>query len=74
MNTTSAIVSSHDTEPSPNATPYNAPILNVPEPPEDVCQDGGKFYKAYDLIAEEVDEDLTKSLKEQLDGMLVFVS
>ncbi|KAG8926296.1 hypothetical protein FRC01_009048, partial [Tulasnella sp. 417] len=49
-------------------------IFEVPEPPEEFGQDGGKFYKAYDAIAEEMDDDMTKSLKEQLDGMLIFVS
>lgn len=66
---------------SPRATPMNtnaqappnAVILEVPEPPEEFGQDGGKFYKAYDAIAEEIDDDMTKSLKEQLDGMLIFV-
>ncbi|KAG8911187.1 hypothetical protein FRC01_005866 [Tulasnella sp. 417] len=47
-------------------------IFEVPEPPEGFGQDGGKFYKAYDAIAEEIDDDMTKSLKEQLDGMLIF--
>ncbi|KAG8915551.1 hypothetical protein FRC00_003000 [Tulasnella sp. 408] len=55
-----------------NHTPPNALILEVPEPPEEFGQDGGKFYKAYDAIAEEIDDDMTKSLKEQLDGMLIF--
>ncbi|KIO28029.1 hypothetical protein M407DRAFT_22792 [Tulasnella calospora MUT 4182] len=52
--------------------PLNAPLLEVPDPPEEFGQDGGKFYRAYDALAGEIDEDLTTSLKEQLDGMLIF--
>ncbi|KAG8912526.1 hypothetical protein FRC01_005062 [Tulasnella sp. 417] len=50
----------------------NAALLEVPDPPEEFGQDGGKFYRAYDALAGEIDEDLTTSLKEQLDGMLIF--
>lgn len=53
--------------------PINAPLLEVPDPPEEFGQDGGKFYRAYDALAGEIDDDLTTSLKEQLDGMLIFV-
>ncbi|KAG8927918.1 hypothetical protein FRC01_006731, partial [Tulasnella sp. 417] len=49
-------------------------MFEVHEPPEEFGQDGGKFYRAYDTLAEELDDDMTKSLKEQLDGMLIFVS
>ncbi|KAG8963562.1 hypothetical protein FRC00_005799 [Tulasnella sp. 408] len=52
--------------------PLNAPLLEVPDPPEAFGQDGGKFYRAYDALAGEIDDDLTASLKEQLDGMLIF--
>ncbi|KAG8964491.1 hypothetical protein FRC00_002037 [Tulasnella sp. 408] len=52
--------------------PINAPLLEVPDPPEEFGQDGGKFYRAYDALAGEIDDDLTTSLKEQLDGMLIF--
>ncbi|KAG8947694.1 hypothetical protein FRC04_010538 [Tulasnella sp. 424] len=50
----------------------NAPIFEIPDPPEEFGQDGGKFYRAYNALAEEIDDDMTKSLKEQLDGMLIF--
>ncbi|KAG9003194.1 hypothetical protein FRB90_011237 [Tulasnella sp. 427] len=50
----------------------HGPILEVPQPPEEFCQDGGKFYRCYDALAEELDEDMVKGLKEQLDGMLIF--
>lgn len=36
-------------------------------------QDGGKFLKHYDQLADELDEDMTKPIKENLDGMLIFV-
>ncbi|KAG8927236.1 hypothetical protein FRC00_002216 [Tulasnella sp. 408] len=52
--------------------PLNAPIFDVPEPPHEFGQDGGKFYRCYDALAEEIDEDMTQGLKEQLDGMLIF--
>lgn len=52
----------------------NVPIIEIPDPPEEFGQDGGKFYRAYDTLAEEIDDDMAKSLKEQLDGMLIFVS
>lgn len=55
-------------------TPLNAPIFEIPDPPEEFGKDGGKFYRAYDALAEEIDDDMTKRLKEQLDGMLIFVS
>ncbi|KAG9045667.1 hypothetical protein FS837_005879 [Tulasnella sp. UAMH 9824] len=54
--------------------PLSAPIFDVPEPPNEFGQDGGKFYRCYDALAEEIDEDMTQGLKEQLDGMLIFVT
>ncbi|KAG9003192.1 hypothetical protein FRB90_011235 [Tulasnella sp. 427] len=52
--------------------PLHGPILEVPQPPEEFCKDGGKFYRCYDALADELDEDMVKGLKEQLDGMLIF--
>lgn len=52
----------------------NPVVFEIPEPPEEFGQDGGKFYRSYDSFAEEIDEDLVSGLKEQLDGLLVFVS
>ncbi|KAG8977521.1 hypothetical protein FRC05_001379 [Tulasnella sp. 425] len=54
----------------PNA--LSAPPFKIPDPPEEFGHDGGKFYRAYDALADEIDEDMAKSLKEQLDGMLIF--
>lgn len=48
--------------------------LEVPNPPEKFGEDGGKFYRCYDEFAKEIDDDMTQGLKEQLDGMLIFVS
>ncbi|KIO21626.1 hypothetical protein M407DRAFT_28767 [Tulasnella calospora MUT 4182] len=50
----------------------NPPVFQIPDPPHEFGQDGGNFYRCYDALAEEIDEDMTKGLKEQLDGMLIF--
>ncbi|KAG8940698.1 hypothetical protein FRC04_005079 [Tulasnella sp. 424] len=34
--------------------------------------DSGMFYQRYDVLAEEIDEDMAKGLKEHLDGLLIF--
>ncbi|KAG8949938.1 hypothetical protein FRC00_007932 [Tulasnella sp. 408] len=47
-------------------------VSEAVEPPHEFGQDGGKFYRCYDAFAEEIDEDMTTGLKEQLDGLLVF--
>ncbi|KAG8919920.1 hypothetical protein FRC01_001027 [Tulasnella sp. 417] len=57
---------------APVHTLTNQPALEIPEPPAGFGQDGGKFYRCYDALAEELDEDMTKGLKEQLDGLLIF--
>lgn len=49
-------------------------VSEAVEPPHEFGQDGGKFYRCYDVFAEEIDEDMSQGLKEQLDGLLVFVS
>lgn len=50
----------------------NTPELKFPNPPDKFGQDGN-FYRCYDTLAQEIDEDMTKGLKEHLDTMLVFV-
>ncbi|KAG9042734.1 hypothetical protein FS837_010456 [Tulasnella sp. UAMH 9824] len=55
-----------------NANTPGAPPFEIPNPPNEFGQDGGGFYRAYDTLAEELDVDMTESLKEQLEGMLVF--
>ncbi|KAG9026751.1 hypothetical protein FS837_004515, partial [Tulasnella sp. UAMH 9824] len=52
--------------------PVAPPVFEIPRPVEEFGQDGGKFYRCYDALAEEIDEDMVKGLKEQLDGMLIF--
>lgn len=59
-----------------NATIQNslhAPAFEVPDPVKELGRDGGKFYRCYDALADELDEDRVNGLKEQLDGMLIFV-
>ncbi|KAG8926191.1 hypothetical protein FRC00_003143, partial [Tulasnella sp. 408] len=52
-----------------NTTAYafEQPITERPEIPARFGEDGGKFYYYYDQLADELDEDLTKRLKSQLD-------
>ncbi|KAG8897794.1 hypothetical protein FRC00_003802, partial [Tulasnella sp. 408] len=52
----------------------NAQSFRIPDPPSELGLDGGKFHRAYDALADEIDEDMTRSLKEQLDGMLIFLA
>ncbi|KAG9008791.1 hypothetical protein FRB90_008735 [Tulasnella sp. 427] len=53
----------------PPSLDHNTSTLNVPR---SFGEDGGHFYKYYDDISNELDEDLVKSLKSQLDGILIF--
>ncbi|KAG8963215.1 hypothetical protein FRC00_007280 [Tulasnella sp. 408] len=50
----------------------NPPVFEIPDPPHEFGQDGGKFYCHYDALAQEIDDDMTGGLKEQLDEMLIF--
>lgn len=54
--------------------PLNAPVSEIPNPPDEFGEDGGKFYRAYDALTDEIDEDNMIGLKEHLDAMVVFVS
>ncbi|KAG8937422.1 hypothetical protein FRC00_005740 [Tulasnella sp. 408] len=47
-------------------------LKTVPDIPKEFGDDGGHFYRYYDELADEIDEDLVKSLKAQLDGILIF--
>lgn len=49
-------------------------LTEMPDIPKEFGDDGGNFYKYYDDLADELDGDLVKSLKAQLDGILIFVS
>ncbi|KAG9032943.1 hypothetical protein FS837_002584 [Tulasnella sp. UAMH 9824] len=54
-------------------TPLDPALSKIPEPPEEFGQDGGKFYECYDKLAADMDEETTYVLKEQLEGLLLFV-
>ncbi|KAG8965459.1 hypothetical protein FRC00_002706 [Tulasnella sp. 408] len=51
---------------------YNLANFEVPVPPQKFGEDGGKFYRHYDALAEEMDNDMVTGLKEQLEGLLIF--
>ncbi|KAG8964572.1 hypothetical protein FRC00_001819 [Tulasnella sp. 408] len=51
---------------------FEQPITERLEVPARFGEDGGKFYYYYDQLADELDEDLTKRLKAQLDSLLIF--
>ncbi|KAG8946494.1 hypothetical protein FRC04_011670 [Tulasnella sp. 424] len=55
-----------------NPNPLNAHVFEIPDPPEEFGQDGGKFYRCYDDLADEIDDDMVTGLKEQLEGLLIF--
>ncbi|KAG8965463.1 hypothetical protein FRC00_002710 [Tulasnella sp. 408] len=46
--------------------------FELPPLPKEFGQDDGKFYRSYDAFADEMDDDMVKGLKEQLDGILIF--
>ncbi|KAG8969828.1 hypothetical protein FRC05_000805 [Tulasnella sp. 425] len=46
--------------------------FEVPVIPNEVGQDGGEFFRRYDALADEIDDEMVKGLKEQLDGLLIF--
>ncbi|KAG8965455.1 hypothetical protein FRC00_002702 [Tulasnella sp. 408] len=50
----------------------NPALFDVPVPPQEFGQDGGKFYHYYDTLADEIDDNMVAGLKEQLDGLLIF--
>lgn len=61
------------TTPAPNI--QNPGVkFEIPVTPNEVGEDGGEFIRRYDALAGEIDDDMVKGLKEQLDGLLIFVS
>ncbi|KAG8910984.1 hypothetical protein FRC01_006001, partial [Tulasnella sp. 417] len=46
----------------------------LPDIPEEFGKDGGRFYKCYDALVDELDEEMVKGLKEQLEGILIFAA
>ncbi|KIO24295.1 hypothetical protein M407DRAFT_26312 [Tulasnella calospora MUT 4182] len=51
---------------------FEEKLTAVPETPNHFGEDGGHFYRYYDALADEIDEDMVMSLKAQLDGILIF--
>lgn len=54
-------------------TRYEEKLKELPEVPKAFGEDGGYFYRYYDALADEIDDDMVKSLKAQLDGILIYV-
>ncbi|KAG8971486.1 hypothetical protein FRC05_011059 [Tulasnella sp. 425] len=57
-----------------NPNPLDAHVFKIPDPPEEFGQDGGKFYRCYDALANELDDDMVSGLKDQLNGLLIFAA
>ncbi|KAG8924891.1 hypothetical protein FRC01_010924 [Tulasnella sp. 417] len=53
-------------------TQFAERLTKLPPVPKEFGEDGGRFYKYYDDLADELDEDMVTSLKSQLDGILIF--
>ncbi|KAG8939814.1 hypothetical protein FRC04_005962 [Tulasnella sp. 424] len=47
-------------------------MAHIPDFPPEFGEDKGKFFEHYDKIQDELDEEMVKRLKENLDGILVF--
>ncbi|KAG8926187.1 hypothetical protein FRC01_009231 [Tulasnella sp. 417] len=47
-------------------------LTKLPEIPKVFGEDGGHFYRHYDALADDIDDDMVKSLKAQLDGILIY--
>ncbi|KIO18415.1 hypothetical protein M407DRAFT_246487 [Tulasnella calospora MUT 4182] len=54
------------------STRFPEKLTTLPDIPKEFGDDGGHFYRYYDELADEIDEDLVRSLKAQLDGILIF--
>ncbi|KAG9035461.1 hypothetical protein FS837_001920 [Tulasnella sp. UAMH 9824] len=53
-------------------TRFEERLTELPEVPKAFGEDGGHFYRYYDALADEIDDDMVKSLKAQLDGILIY--
>ncbi|KAG9039673.1 hypothetical protein FS837_000941 [Tulasnella sp. UAMH 9824] len=53
-------------------TRFEERLTELPEVPKTFGEDGGHFYRYYDALADEIDDDMVKSLKAQLDGILIY--
>ncbi|KAG8935198.1 hypothetical protein FRC00_011346 [Tulasnella sp. 408] len=47
-------------------------LTTIPKVPDKFGEDGGKFYTCYEAMADELDEEMVKGLKSQLDSILIF--
>ncbi|KAG8983755.1 hypothetical protein FRB90_005784, partial [Tulasnella sp. 427] len=55
-----------------NSSRYEPKLTKIPPIPPKFGDDGGHFYRYYDALADDLDKDMVKSLKSQLDGILIF--
>lgn len=52
---------------------FEEKLKAIPEIPKKFGEDGGHFNRYYDTLEEEIDEEMVKSPKAQLDGILISV-
>lgn len=57
-----------------NNAQFEPRLKAIPDVPKEFGEDGGQFYRYYDALADELDEDMVKTIKSQLDSILIFVS
>ncbi|KIO21807.1 hypothetical protein M407DRAFT_28620 [Tulasnella calospora MUT 4182] len=55
-----------------NKENHEPKLKHIPKVPDKFGEDGGHFYRYYDNLADELDEDMVTSLKARLDGILLF--
>ncbi|KAG9010757.1 hypothetical protein FRB90_007656 [Tulasnella sp. 427] len=55
-----------------NAFRVEEKLTSILEIPKRFGEDGGNLFKYFDALADEIDEDMIKSLKSQLHGILIF--
>ncbi|KAG9043723.1 hypothetical protein FS837_009203 [Tulasnella sp. UAMH 9824] len=51
---------------------FEPKLTGIPKVPDEFGEDGRHFYRHYDALADELDENMVKSLKSQLDSILIF--
>ncbi|KAG8924520.1 hypothetical protein FRC00_005040, partial [Tulasnella sp. 408] len=55
-----------------NNPQFEPRLTAIPDVPKEFGEDGGQFYRYYDALADELDEDMVKTIKSQLDSILIF--
>ncbi|KAG8960965.1 hypothetical protein FRC00_013740 [Tulasnella sp. 408] len=55
-----------------NDPQFEPRLTAIPDVPKEFGEDGGQFYKYYDALADELDDDMVKTLKSQVDSILIF--